>query len=96
MTFEYTENMPHGQSNAYTPKVALPHPFLQLTDDDDASDASSDVTELEEYDFPDHFFERDGRLFHSHGSLPYPLPVDGPEQAVGATQPTQLKSLTFH
>ncbi|KAG1724598.1 S-adenosyl-L-methionine-dependent methyltransferase [Suillus lakei] len=50
-------------------------------DEDDASDASSDVTELEEYDFPDHFFERDGRLFHSHGSLPYPLPVDGPEQA---------------
>ncbi|KAG2151080.1 S-adenosyl-L-methionine-dependent methyltransferase [Suillus bovinus] len=50
-------------------------------DEDDASDASSDVTELEELDFPDHFFERDGRLFHSHGSLPYPLPVDGPEQA---------------
>jgi hypothetical protein len=54
------------------------------------------VTELEEYDFPDHFFERDGRLFHSHGNLPYPLPADGPEQAVSATQPIQLKSLIFH
>lgn len=48
-------------------------------DEDDASDASSDVTELEAIDFPDHFSERDGRLFHSHGSLPYPLPVDGHE-----------------
>ncbi|OJA20780.1 hypothetical protein AZE42_07016 [Rhizopogon vesiculosus] len=49
-------------------------------DEDDASDASSDVTELEANDFPDHFSERDGRLFHSHGTLPYPLPVDAHEQ----------------
>ncbi|KAJ8584731.1 S-adenosyl-L-methionine-dependent methyltransferase [Rhizopogon salebrosus TDB-379] len=49
-------------------------------DEDEASDASSDVTELEANDFPDHFSERDGRLFHSHGSSPYPLPVDAHEQ----------------
>jgi SAM-dependent methyltransferase len=61
--------------------MAFEYTENMLHDEDDASDASSDVTELEEYDFPDHFFERDGRLFHSHGNLPYPLPADGPEQA---------------
>lgn len=66
-------------------------------DEDDASDASSDVTELEEYDFPDHFFERDGRLFHSHGSLPYPLPVDGPEQArLNNLHEILLQTVEFH
>ncbi|KAJ7630121.1 hypothetical protein DFH06DRAFT_1439812 [Mycena polygramma] len=36
--------------------------------------------ELTSEDFPTYFSERDGRLFHSHGSSPYPLPVDTPEQ----------------
>ncbi|KAJ7454998.1 S-adenosyl-L-methionine-dependent methyltransferase [Mycena galericulata] len=40
----------------------------------------SDVEELLPEDFPSYFSERDGRLFHSHGSSPYPLPVDTPEQ----------------
>ncbi|KIP05969.1 hypothetical protein PHLGIDRAFT_107563 [Phlebiopsis gigantea 11061_1 CR5-6] len=55
-------------------------------DDDDASlqsdhsDTSSDVTQLDHTDFPTYFRERSGRLFHSHGNAPYPLPVDTPEQ----------------
>ncbi|KAG0706234.1 S-adenosyl-L-methionine-dependent methyltransferase [Suillus ampliporus] len=61
--------------------MALEYTDNMPHDDDDASDASSDVTELDANDFPVHFSERDGRLFHSHGSLPYPLPVDSPEQA---------------
>ncbi|KAJ7457052.1 S-adenosyl-L-methionine-dependent methyltransferase, partial [Mycena latifolia] len=35
--------------------------------------------ELQPEDFPTYFSERNGRLFHSHGSAPYPLPVDMPE-----------------
>ena len=51
-------------------------------DDDDGSDTSSILTELGADDFPGHFREHGGRLFHSHGNLPYPLPVDGNEQMV--------------
>ncbi|KAJ6463572.1 S-adenosyl-L-methionine-dependent methyltransferase, partial [Mycena sanguinolenta] len=40
----------------------------------------SDLEELTSDDFPTYFSERDGRLFHSHGGSPYPLPVDTPEQ----------------
>ncbi|KAJ6578742.1 S-adenosyl-L-methionine-dependent methyltransferase [Mycena vulgaris] len=36
--------------------------------------------ELQPEDFPTYFSERNGRLFHSHGPSPYPLPVDTPEQ----------------
>jgi hypothetical protein len=36
--------------------------------------------ELSSDDFPTYFIERGGRLFHSHGGSPYPLPVDTPEQ----------------
>ncbi|KAF8882839.1 S-adenosyl-L-methionine-dependent methyltransferase [Infundibulicybe gibba] len=43
-------------------------------------DASPLLTELRPEDFPTYFAERDGRLFHSHGCSPYPLPVDTPEQ----------------
>ncbi len=48
----------------------------------DESDASSDITELDQADFPSYFDERHGHLFHSHGSSPYPLPVDAHEQQV--------------
>ena len=59
----------------------------QDTDDNaslrsDRSDTSSEVTELDQADFPGYFQERLGRLFHSHGQAPYPLPVDTPEQQV--------------
>ncbi|KAJ7060184.1 S-adenosyl-L-methionine-dependent methyltransferase [Mycena amicta] len=60
------------------------------SDDDDDGDGSSvgsgefsedsDMEELETTDFPTYFVERDGRLFHSHQTSPYPLPVDTPEQ----------------
>ena len=56
--------------------------FTESDSDDDSSDTSSVLTQIGNDEFPSHFIEREGRLFHSHGSLPYPLPVDGEEQAV--------------
>ncbi|KAG6374230.1 S-adenosyl-L-methionine-dependent methyltransferase [Boletus reticuloceps] len=50
-------------------------------EDDSSSDTSSILTELGADEFPGHFREHGGRLFHSHGNLPYPLPVDADEQA---------------
>ena len=52
------------------------------SDEDERSDTSSDITELDPAEFPQYFQERNGRLFHSHGELPYPLPVDAAEQNV--------------
>lgn len=54
----------------------------------DASDTSSEVTQLDHADFPGYFRERHGRLFHSHGGSPYPLPVDAEEQEVRAPPAT--------
>ncbi|KAH9942098.1 S-adenosyl-L-methionine-dependent methyltransferase [Amylocystis lapponica] len=42
--------------------------------------ASSGIVEMEPADFPASFREWGGRLFHSHGPSPYPLPVDAAEQ----------------
>ena len=68
--------------NAF-PSPGTPNPMDSDDDDDDgSSDTSSILTELEEDEFADHFREHRDRLFHSHGNLPYPLPVDGNEQAV--------------
>ncbi|EGN94744.1 hypothetical protein SERLA73DRAFT_171168 [Serpula lacrymans var. lacrymans S7.3] len=53
---------------------------VDIDDSDAASDTSSVLTEIQPHEFEGYFDERDGRLFHSHGGLPYPLPVDGPEQ----------------
>ncbi|TFY61681.1 hypothetical protein EVG20_g6967 [Dentipellis fragilis] len=50
-----------------------------VEDDADASTTSSGLTEIRPYEFPDYFAKHNGRLFHSHGTSPYPLPVDGPE-----------------
>ncbi|KAH7927187.1 S-adenosyl-L-methionine-dependent methyltransferase [Leucogyrophana mollusca] len=49
-------------------------------DGDGSSDTSSILTELGPDDYPTYFRESEGRLFHSHGDLPYPLPVDAAEQ----------------
>ncbi|PCH43259.1 S-adenosyl-L-methionine-dependent methyltransferase [Wolfiporia cocos MD-104 SS10] len=49
-------------------------------DDDGRSDTSSELTEIDQDEFPRYFDERGGRLFHSHGRSPYPLPVDAAEQ----------------
>jgi len=46
--------------------------------DDDSSDTSSVLTQIQSDDIPSYFEERDERLFHSHGI--YPLPVDAREQ----------------
>ncbi|KAG9308111.1 S-adenosyl-L-methionine-dependent methyltransferase [Chiua virens] len=62
-------------------------------DDDGSSDTSSILTELGADEFPGHFREQGGRLFHSHGTLPYPLPVDGEEQARLNTQHRILRDL---
>lgn len=45
---------------------------------------SSTREELGPDDFPTYFSERDGRLFHSSTTSPYPLPADAPEQEVRA------------
>jgi hypothetical protein len=63
-------------------------------DDDGSSDTSSILTELGADEFLPHFRERDGRLFHSHGDLPYPLPVDGKEQVVCPFLHSQFSELT--
>ncbi|PSR87015.1 hypothetical protein PHLCEN_2v5273 [Hermanssonia centrifuga] len=60
----------------------------------DHSDTSSDVTELDQDDFPNYFEERNGRLFPSHGNPPYPLPVDADEQQRANLQHALLFRLT--
>ncbi|KAL0952635.1 hypothetical protein HGRIS_006881 [Hohenbuehelia grisea] len=75
---------PHAQASSGEP----PQDSLGNAEDDeddpaaysDLDDNMSALTELNEDEFPSYFAERDGRLFHSHGSSPYPLPVDGHEQ----------------
>jgi len=49
--------------------------------DVDSADPSPILEELEPNDFPSYFSERGERLFPA-GDIPYPLPVDTPEQQV--------------
>ncbi|KAF4586271.1 S-adenosyl-L-methionine-dependent methyltransferase [Pleurotus pulmonarius] len=52
----------------------------QDEDDEDSTDAlEGSLVEVTQSEIPSYFCERDGRLFHSHGASPYPLPVDTPE-----------------
>lgn len=79
-------------SNMFISAGAVPHlddapSSSECTDsdeemDDGASDTSSSLTEIRPYEFPSYFSQHDGRLFHSHGMSPYPLPVDGVEWKV--------------
>ena len=55
-------------------------------DDDTNSDTSDAVVEVSADEFPGYFQERGGRLFHSHGRSPYPLPVDAEEHEVSRAQ----------
>ncbi|KAI0673225.1 S-adenosyl-L-methionine-dependent methyltransferase [Trametes maxima] len=55
-------------------------PYDHSDDEDTSSDTSEDVVEVAPDEIPEYFQERGGRLFHSHGSSPYPLPVDAEEQ----------------
>lgn len=49
-------------------------------DEDNMSDSSSELVEIDNAEFPSFFEERGDRLFHSHGRSPYPLPIDADEQ----------------
>ena len=55
-------------------------------DDDTSSDTSDAVVELSADEIPGYFQERGGRLFHSHGRSPYPLPVDAEEHEVSRAE----------
>jgi hypothetical protein len=55
---------------------------VRLIREQGTPDTSPLLYELTAEDFPLYFSERGGRLFHSHHSSPYPLPVDSPEQQV--------------
>jgi len=78
-------NRQNNQDEDEANNDAITHSGMQRPaasdDDDGSSDTSSILTELGADEFPCHFREHRGRLFHSHGNLPYPLPVDGDEQA---------------
>lgn len=64
------------------------------TDDDERSDTSSEITELDPAEIPGLFREHNGRLFHSHGGSPYPLPVDTAETNVSNVicSPSSIKT----
>ncbi|KAJ3526258.1 hypothetical protein NMY22_g10236 [Coprinellus aureogranulatus] len=49
---------------------------VMLTDDDGSG---SSIEEVADEDIANYFLEVDRRLYHSHPSAPYPLPVDTPE-----------------
>lgn len=75
----------HFRSYSTHPSGNVHATNMQAPDgDDDRSDTDSEITEVGEEEIPLYFTERDGRLFHSHGSSPYPLPVDTAEQDVSA------------
>ncbi|KAG6908717.1 hypothetical protein DXG01_003562 [Tephrocybe rancida] len=59
---------------ALLPRQIYTHTASSVPDD------SPLLAELTSEEFPRYFSERGGRLFHSHGSSPYPLPADTPEQ----------------
>ena len=82
MAIQATHN-PISRSIAYTTTMFHDEDEQAAgSDDDGGSDTSSDITELDDREIPHYFQERNGRLFHSHGGSPYPLPVDTPEQNV--------------
>ena len=54
--------------------------------DDAGSDMSDDLVEVSNEEIPGYFSERGGRLFHSHGRSPYPLPVDAEEHEVSRAE----------
>ncbi|KAF7374457.1 Pleiotropic drug resistance ABC transporter protein [Mycena sanguinolenta] len=94
-TAEPEEKQDQNYRHEHSLRVAL-EPFAFAADNgfEDGSDADSepegpcpgaavedsDLEESTPNDFPTYFTERDGRLYHSYGDSPYPLPVDTPEQ----------------
>ena len=47
-----------------------------------ASHVDDFLEEVQDDEFPEYFIQRDDRLYHSHSTCPYPLPIDAPEQQV--------------
>ncbi|KAJ8474762.1 hypothetical protein ONZ51_g7009 [Trametes cubensis] len=78
MAIEYFRR-PHHDTDRSAMDADEPY-FDQSDDDGTSSDVSDDVVEVRSDEIPQYFEEREGRLFHSHGSSPYPLPVDADEQ----------------
>ncbi|KAG6901202.1 hypothetical protein C0995_015449 [Termitomyces sp. Mi166 len=60
--------------------IDMPPQMMDGAINPEIPDSSPLLDELTPDEFPLHFSERDGRLYHSHHSSPYPLPVDTPEQ----------------
>ena len=73
-----SENIEPAMENQSAQYCARAHFDLHYEE----SDTSEGIVELEADEIPGYFQERGGRLFHSHGSCPYPLPVDAEEQQV--------------
>ncbi|TFY68656.1 hypothetical protein EVJ58_g879 [Rhodofomes roseus] len=80
------ERPPCRNGTWYTPGNAS-------SDEEIQSDTSSELVEIQSDEFPRYFVERNGRLFHSHGPSPYPLPVDADEQHRQNRQHVLLYSL---
>ncbi|PIL25697.1 hypothetical protein GSI_11447 [Ganoderma sinense ZZ0214-1] len=82
MAIEYPRRRPplHNDPLDMDGHDAHSDPYQSDDDDDDSnSDTSDAVVEVSADEFPGYFQERGGRLFHSHGRSPYPLPVDAEE-----------------
>lgn len=91
MAIEYFRR-PHHDTDRSAMDADEPY-FDQSDDDGTSSDVSDDVVEVRSDEIPQYFEEREGRLFHSHGSSPYPLPVDADEQQVSCSRPTAPPSV---
>ena len=86
MAIDYTHQLPADSDrdrdrDRDTELAGMPHEY-EHDDGGSESDTSEGIVELEADEIPGYFQERGGRLFHSHGSCPYPLPVDAEEQQV--------------
>lgn len=88
MAIEYPRRRPplHNEPLDMDGHDANSDHYQSDNDDDTNSDTSDAVVEVSADEFPGYFQERDGRLFHSHGRSPYPLPVDAEEHEVSPAE----------
>ena len=84
MAIQYSSSLSPAQMHEENDRNPPSDDDLDRDIPDSYSDTSDDLVEVSAPDFPRYFQERGGRLFHSHGNAPYPLPVDAPEQQVRA------------
>lgn len=90
MAIQYSSSLSPAQMHEENDRNPPSDDDLDRDIADSYSDTSDDLVEVSAPDFPRYFQERGGRLFHSHGSSPYPLPVDAEEQDV--RRPSYLHS----